>query len=154
VQFRDRTTALVALAVGQMTRRNRHPEDDHAMALMRWVRLHERSVPELSLLFHIPNGGRRNVREAARLKAMGVKAGVSDYFLPVPQWDEYAEPVSCMISPGLWIELKAGKNRPTPAQFDWQHKMQDRGYDVRICTGWIEAAKCIAYYLGREELAP
>jgi hypothetical protein len=134
-----------------MTRRNRHPEDDHAMALMRWVRLHERKVPELGLLFHIPNGGRRNVREAARLKAMGVKAGVSDYFLPVPLYD--SNEVDQYYS-GLWIELKAGKNRPTPAQFDWQHRMHSLGYEVRICVGWIEAAKCIAYYLGREELAP
>jgi hypothetical protein len=132
-----------------MTRRNRHPEDDHAMALMRWVRLHERKVPELSLLFHIPNGGRRNVREAARLKAMGVKAGVSDYFLPVRQWDKDAH-----FFAGLWIELKAGKNRPTPAQFDWQRKMFAQSYAVHICVGWLEAAGCIAHYLARPDIAP
>jgi hypothetical protein len=136
-----------------MTRRNRHPEDDHAMALMRWVRLHEPMLPELSLLFHIPNGGRRNVREAARLKAMGVKAGVSDYFLPVPTYDPI-DPEERTLYNGLWIELKAGKNRPTAAQFDWQHKMQHRGYDVHICMGWLEAAKCLAEYLGHEEIAP
>jgi hypothetical protein len=134
-----------------MTRR-RHPEDDHAMALMRWVRLHERKVPELGLLFHIPNGGRRNVREAARLKAMGVKAGVSDYFLPVPQCINNSPDDLLYI--GLWIELKAGKNRPTQAQFDWQHKMDKQGHLACICIGWIEAAKCIAYYLGREDIAP
>jgi hypothetical protein len=133
-----------------MTRRNRHPEDDHAMALMRWVRLHERKVPELSLLFHIPNGGRRNVREAARLKAMGVKAGVSDYFLPVGCEGNYPE----TLFYGLWIELKAGKNKPTPAQFGWQHKMQAQNYQVSICVGWLEAAKCIADYLGRPDIAP
>jgi hypothetical protein len=134
-----------------MTRRNRHPEDDHAMALMRWVRLHERKVPELGLLFHIPNGGRRNVREAARLKAMGVKAGVSDYFLPVPKYGgDYPEDLIYM---GLWLELKAGKNRPTPAQFDWQHKMS-KDYEVDICVGWLEAARCIADYLGRPDIAP
>jgi len=33
-----------------------------------------------ALVFHIPNGGRRNKREAVALKRMGVLAGVSDVF--------------------------------------------------------------------------
>ena len=31
-------------------------------------------------MHHIPNGGKRGKAEAARLKAMGVKPGVSDIF--------------------------------------------------------------------------
>jgi hypothetical protein len=32
-------------------------------------------------LFHVPNGGFRNLKEAAKLKAMGVVAGVPDLLL-------------------------------------------------------------------------
>lgn len=34
-------------------------------------------------LFHVPNGGFRNIREAAKLKAIGVVAGVPDLLLVV-----------------------------------------------------------------------
>lgn len=33
-------------------------------------------------IFHIPNGGRRDKREAASLKRQGVKPGVPDLFVP------------------------------------------------------------------------
>ena len=42
--------------------------------------LRQRGVPGL-VWFHPANGGFRNKREAATLKAMGVKAGVSDFML-------------------------------------------------------------------------
>jgi len=34
--------------------------------------------------FHVPNGERRNIQTAVRLKRMGVKPGVSDYIIFVP----------------------------------------------------------------------
>ena len=36
-------------------------------ALFRWAAWMEPRVPELGLLFHVPNGGSRDRREAARL---------------------------------------------------------------------------------------
>ena len=57
-------------------------------------------------LIAIPNGGKRNPREAGRLKAQGVKAGVSDLLLPF----------SSQGAHGLWIEMKAGRNKLTPNQ--------------------------------------
>lgn len=41
--------------------------------------------PQLKyLLFHVPNGGNRNAREAMKLKAMGVTAGIPDLLLISP----------------------------------------------------------------------
>ena len=57
---------------------------------------------ELKWMFAIPNGGYRNPREAANLKRQGVKAGVSDIFLPLPT-DKYH---------GLFIEMKVHPNKP------------------------------------------
>jgi VRR-NUC domain len=42
--------------------------------------LNIRGVPGL-IFFHVPNGGYRNKSEAVLLKAMGVRAGVSDLIL-------------------------------------------------------------------------
>ena len=58
-------------------------EDAEQEIVIQWVRMNEGKWPELKLLHHIPNGGSRNKREAARLKRMGVLAGVSDLHLPV-----------------------------------------------------------------------
>lgn len=122
-----------------------YAEDAAAMALIQWRDLHVKRYPELGLLFAIPNGGYRNAREAARLKAMGVRAGVSDYFLPVPRLDGTA---------GLWIELKAGKGRTTTNQEAWLAAMRYRGYWGRVAHGWLEAARIVCEYLGIPECIP
>lgn len=104
-----------------------HLEDDEAKALWQWAQ----TQPIVrNALYAIPNGGKRLAREAARLKAMGVRAGVSDYHLPVPRGSFH----------GLWIELKAGKGRPTESQSTWVALMQHHGHRAAVCTGW-EAAK-------------
>lgn len=50
-----------------------HIEDSEQMTLFEWAHLQSGKYPELVLLFHIPNGGKRDAREAARFKKMGVK---------------------------------------------------------------------------------
>ena len=71
--------------------------------LFQWARMQSCTMPELNLLFHIPNGGKRNITTAKRLKAEGVKAGVPDLFLPVSRGGFF----------GLFIEMKVGKNKTT-----------------------------------------
>lgn len=59
-----------------------HPEHELQKSCVKWFRL---QYPEYTnLLFAIPNGGKRNAREAARLKAEGVTPGVPDLFLQLP----------------------------------------------------------------------
>lgn len=113
---------------------NRHPEDDEARALWQWAQLY----PVLrEYLAHVPNGGKRNAREAARMKGMGVRPGVSDYVLPVPRG----------AFMGLWLELKADKNRPTADQRKWLDKMQHQGYAAYWATGFDEARAIFRWYL-------
>src|SRR5262245_32523350 len=79
---------------------------EHAeqVALFMWAWDHRDEFPELQSMFAIPNGSERAKPVAARLKAEGVKAGVSDVFLPLPIVHN-----SGMYA-GLWIEMK--KRRP------------------------------------------
>lgn len=58
-------------------------EADEQKTVIRWCILMEGRWPELEYIYHVPNGGSRNAREAANLKAQGVKPGVPDLELPV-----------------------------------------------------------------------
>ena len=73
----------------------RHIEDSHQMFLMQWSKTQRMpardNIPAGARVFDdlvaIPNGGKRNAKEAARMKAGGVKAGMPDmlFFLSL-QW--------------------------------------------------------------------
>ena len=110
-------------------------------SLMRWVQFVSGKYPELEMLYHIPNGGTRNKREAEHLRRQGVKAGVPDLCLPVPR-GEY---------PGLYIELKAKDNTPTEKQKEWLAKLDKQGYKTAVCWGWEAAAEVIEEYLRQEK---
>ena len=75
-------------------------------ALFRWAGFAAGTMPELNLLYHIPNGGSRNKAEAANLKRQGVRAGVPDLFLPVARGGYH----------GPYIELKFEKNKTSKNQ--------------------------------------
>lgn len=76
-------------------------------------------------IFAIPNGGKRGIREAARLKLEGVSAGVPDLY--VPEWR-------------LWIEMKRVKGgRVDPAQSDWHRYLREIGDAVIVCAGEDDA---------------
>lgn len=115
-------------------------ESEHQILLMCWAKkvcLAGRS--ELDLLFHIPNGGGRSKREAGILKAMGVKPGVSDLFLPVPVTGKGS---------GLWIEMKADKGSVSDDQWRWIYAMRKNWYRAEVCFGWEDAVEVIKNYLG------
>lgn len=106
--------------------------------LFRWVDLVSKNYyPELRLLYHIPNGGSRNELEAVNLKKQGVRAGVPDLCLPVARGGYH----------GLYIEMKAGKNKPTEKQLEWIEALRDEGYAVSICWGFEAARQELEKYL-------
>lgn len=115
-----------------------HPESQEQQALFRWAEYAKGLHPELGMLYHIPNGGKRDKAEAARLKLEGVKAGVPDLCLPVARGGYH----------GLYIELKAGKNTATPLQRQWITALEREGYAAAVCTGWERAAATLIDYLG------
>lgn len=117
------------------------PEAELQAAIIQWAALRSGRWPELALLFHIPNGGSRNKIEAVHLKQQGVKAGVPDLFLPVPRggWA------------GLFIELKAGRNKPTRMQNQWLHDLIRQGYLAVVCNDVEQTCRLIEEYLRGEK---
>lgn len=112
-------------------------EHTEQAALFDWARRLEVSIPELRMLYAIPNGGHRHAAVGAKLKAEGVKAGVLDINLDIA------------IAPhhGLRIEMKHGKNKMQSTQIDWMDRYLTYGYDVVVCYDWQSAAKYILDYL-------
>lgn len=112
-------------------------EDEEQIALFSWASLNLGRFPELELMHHIPNGGKRSKSEAVRFRAMGVKAGVCDIFLPVPRGGFH----------GLYIEMKALDGRPTKQQTEFINAVKKQGYCGRFCYGASEAIREIEAYL-------
>lgn len=116
-------------------------EDEEQIQLFAWARYMRRRWPEIDLMYHIPNGGKRGKVEAARFKAMGVKPGVPDICLPVPRGGYH----------GLYIEMKRRRGgRVSQDQADWIDAIIHQGYVAVVCRGWIEASEQIEKYMKLE----
>jgi hypothetical protein len=113
----------------------REAETAEAIALCKYMELRHSKI--FDHMFHVPNGGLRNKTVAAKLKAQGAKAGVSDYFIAIPVGRYH----------GLWLELKAGKNGLTPTQKEWLRRMTIQNYACVAAWGWEAAAQCIEQYI-------
>jgi hypothetical protein len=134
-----------------------HPEDDIQRALFDWIALATPRIPQLAVAFHCPNGGRRDPREAARLKGLGVRAGVPDVMIPHPS---PAATFEARFGPqefvtramprfyGLAIELKSEKGRETNDQVNWAGRLWRAGWMVKTCRSFDEARQTIADYFG------
>lgn len=92
-------------------------------------------------IFHIPNGGSRNKREAKNLKRQGVRAGVPDLFVPVARRGRH----------GLFIEMKSDTGRPTDKQLEWIGLLNDQGYMAVVCNGFESAKETVDWYFGGED---
>lgn len=115
-------------------------EADEQMMLFEWAGYRS---PVLELMFAIPNGGSRDLREAKRLKDQGVKAGVPDIFLPVPRGGYH----------GLFIELKRTQGgRVSDKQKEWIQHLRMQGYQAIVCHGCDEAAHVIDAYLSGDPI--
>ena len=108
-------------------------EKEEQIALFDWAAYR----PDLHLLHHIPNEGRRSIQHAMSLKRQGVKPGVPDICLPVARGKYH----------GLYIELKTTGGRPTPEQREWQRELLEEGYCAAVCYGFEQAKQTIDWYM-------
>lgn len=114
--------------------RKRHKEEDIQCVCVRWFDYRYQKIK--NLLHHSPNGGKRNVREAARFKAMGTRAGFPDLVLLVPR-KGYTF---------LAIEMKDDRGRQTPKQKMMQREMERQGALYVICRSFDEFKLLVTNY--------
>ncbi|UOF77225.1 hypothetical protein [Caudoviricetes sp.] len=103
-------------------------EDKEQIEFVSWFK---KNYPN-EMIIHIPNGKKRSIIDAVRLKAMGTKKGVPDLFFPEMK---------------LWIEMKKEKGgKLSPEQAELIQCLRNCGYTVGICNGCEEAKTFILYY--------
>lgn len=112
-------------------------EAQEQAAIFRWASMQRCKYPELDLLYHIPNEGKRNATTGANLKRQGLKKGVPDMCLPVARGGKH----------GLYIELKRRGGRVSPEQAWWIKGLNSVGYSACVCYGAVEAIETICKYL-------
>ncbi|MDL2318203.1 VRR-NUC domain-containing protein [Eubacteriales bacterium OttesenSCG-928-A19] len=118
-------------------------EEQEQAALFEWADIQKCAYPELGLLYHVPNEGKRSPRTGARMRAAGLRKGVPDVCLPVARNGSHA----------LYIELKSRRKgaKATPEQEDWIDALREQGNEAALCYGAAEAIQTIMRYLtGRE----
>lgn len=119
-------------------------EHSQQTALFCWAAQNSNVIPELQLLFAIPNGGLRDKITASRLKAEGVRSGVPDIFWPVAvsSWRAYH---------GLFIEMKAQKGVASANQEQWLIDLRAQGYACAVAHSYERARDVILnYWTGKE----
>jgi len=87
--------------------------------------------------YSIPNGARVQKRTAGRLKAEGLKEGVSDTFTSYPSGNFH----------GLYIEMKSRTGSPSRQQSDWIQDSLALGYMAACCRGADEAMQVWRSYV-------
>ena len=110
-------------------------ETTEQISLFNWAERNAHVLPCLSLMYHVPNEGKRT--NGAVLKAMGLKTGVPDVVLPVASHNFH----------GLYLEMKYGNNKPTKAQEEYMAMLNAQGYKTAVCYGAEEAGEEILAYL-------
>jgi len=124
--------------------------DEHheQVVVINWARANAYREPALDYLHAIPNGaklpfrlndrGERYSLPAQKLKAEGLLPGVPDLFLPAARGGYH----------GLYLEMKYGKNKPSPEQDHFIGYVQRAGYQAVICYSAEEAITALENYLG------
>lgn len=106
--------------------------------VLEWAQWQRGKYPELDLLYHIPNEGKRSAANGAVLKRAGLKKGVPDLCLPVAKGSFHS----------LYIEMKKDKkSKPSREQREWLEKLNAAGNLAVVCHSADEAIQTIKEYL-------
>lgn len=89
------------------------------------------------LLFSIPNGGRRSMTTAKRMKATGQKRGTADAQLAMARGGVH----------GLFIEFKQPGRYPEPEQREFKKAVEQEGFAYVVCRTTEEFEALIDGYI-------
>lgn len=95
---------------------------------------------ESKLIYHVPNGGKRDAITAKKLQGQGVKAGIPDICIDLARGGYF----------GMRIEFKpnrAHKSTVSPAQQATLYLLNDAGFYATVCYGFEDARQAITAYL-------
>ena len=128
--MRRRKVSAVTLISASKTSPSEHSEQ---VGFINWFRVKYPNV----LIFAIPNGEKRAITVAKRLKAEGVVRGIPDLF--IPQWN-------------LWVEMKrVSGGRLSPEQKGMIGYLEGIGQKVIVGKGAEDASRQVLEHLQEKE---
>lgn len=109
---------------------NYFPVDEETIhvSVLEWLRL----VLPGALVVHVPNGGSRDVREAVKLKRMGVVAGIPDLIVFMDGAFAFA------------LEIKTQAGKLSAEQLGVHTVMRRLGFKIAVVRGIEEARAALA----------
>lgn len=111
----------------------RDREHQLQVSCLKWFRLQHRG----RLIYAVPNGSKRNIITATKLKAEGVVKGVPDLCIPVAN----------RFYHGLYIEMKIKPNTPSIEQKDIMFQLHVNGYKCAVCYSIKEFMSVVNEYM-------
>jgi hypothetical protein len=111
-------------------------EDEIQKTFVQWLNLAKIKYEQLNLGFHVPNGGKRNGREAVKFKKLGVRAGVPDFIFLYPSNDKH----------GLILEFKTAKGYVSKVQKYWLEELEKNNYETHVVRDSLEAIEIVKKY--------
>lgn len=113
-------------------------EETEQKTIFQWAAWISGTLPDVQMLYAVPNGGKRPIQVARTMKATGQKPGVPDMCLPVARGGYH----------GLYIELKRIKGgKVSRDQAEWIQALTAQGYLAKVCLGSDQAIQLITDYL-------
>jgi len=108
-------------------------EDNLQMVCMRYIGYRYPKV----LAIHVANERQTSPQRGAKLKKMGVRAGVPDILIFKKKGG------LC----GCAIELKIKPNKPTPKQLEFLNDLEAEYWETHVCYSFDDAKEIIDDYL-------
>ena len=95
------------------------------------------------IYFAVPNGGYRKRIEASIMKGLGVRAGVPDICIVLPD------------GKARFMELKIGKNKPTKPQEEWAERLNNSNALTVTIYSFDEATEALRAWgvIGKKGIA-
>lgn len=120
-----------------------HPSENQIQAdFFRWAAMRSREIPDLELLYHVPNGSYKSPAARGLFKRIGQKAGVPDVHFPVGGVGGYLS---------LYIEFKTKVGRLSENQKEWIGRLEAANNRVAVCRTWWDAVNEVLEHLGLEK---
>lgn len=100
-----------------------------------WTHILQRGAPGL-FAFHVPNGGKRGIKEAVNFKRMGVTPGIPDLVMFMPGEGNQPPIIYTM-------ELKAPGKRPSDKQLECRARLDAIGAYTAVCDNVSAALRVL-----------
>ena len=101
------------------------------------------------LMFAIPNGAYKSQRARRMFKAEGLKSGVPDLFIPIPNKYYHGLFIEMKDAPKILKSVKKSTShtKVSVEQEVWLQELRHKNYEAVVCYGALEAIEAIENYM-------